>query len=419
MKFRTRRIKFKKKSDRLEKIISIYFFVLIIISTNYNLLINRNYYNVWTIGEWLINYQGGFVRRGLFGSLIYKLSYGLNINPISIVHLLTILFFISFLYLLKDCRKYFTSLFLLSPIVSLAPLLGNYLVRKDVSGIVAYALCTNLIVKEKNFTNFLFINLISSISILNHESYFFYSLPSLFVLHFFSSEKINSTNNFYKIYKTIIYIIPTLIVSILVFYFNGNYEIALKINESWLDLSYSIKNFQFFNPFFPSGAIGSLSWTFNKGISLPLSTLNSFDGGGLIWIPAVWILLIFICAQIFIGDKDKLNRELKLNALFLQLTFISPLFILGWDFGRWIFLWISSSIFLTIALIRIKAINKNDLSTLDKVFPNFLIKLFGGFELYGLRKFLYLILSIPACCFSIQHYIKTLPIVFPFQIFLN
>jgi len=419
MKFRTRRIKFKKKSDRVEKTISIYFFILIIISTIYNLLINRNYYNVWTIGEWLINYQGGFVRRGLFGSIIYKLSYGLNINPISIVHLLTILFFISFLYLLKDCRKYFSSLFLLSPIVSLAPLLGNYLVRKDVSGIVAYALCTNLIVKEKNLTNFLFINLISSLSILNHESYFFYSLPSLFLLHFFSSEKINSTNNIYKIFKTIIYIIPTLIVSILVFYFNGDYEIALKINESWLDLSYVIKNFQFFNPFFPSGAIGSLSWTFNKGISLPLSTLNSFDGGGLIWIPAVWILLIFICAQIFIGDKDKLNTELKFNALFLQLTFISPLFILGWDFGRWIFLWISSSIFLTIALIRIKAINKNDLSKLEKIFPNFLIKLFGGFKLYGFRNLLYLLLCIPACCWSIQHYMKTLPIVFPFQIFLN
>ena len=419
MRFRTRRIKFKKKSHRIEKNITTYFFILIIISTLFNLLTNRNYYNVWTVGEWLINYQGGFVRRGLFGSIIYKISYGLNINPIYIVHLLTIVFFISFLYLLKDCRKYFSSLFLLSPIVSLAPLLGNYLVRKDISGIVAYALCTNLITKEKNLTNFLFINLISSISILNHESYFFYSVPSLFLLHFFSSKKINTNNNFFKIFKTIIYTIPTLIVSILVFYFNGNYEMASKINQSWLNLSSVITNEQFINPFFPSGAIGSLSWTFNKGISLPLSIFNKFDGGGLIWIPAAWMLLIFICAQIFIGDKDNLNRNLKLNVLLMQLTFITPLFILGWDFGRWIFLWISSSIFLTISLLRIKAMKKNDLSNLDKICPKFLIKLFNGFELCGFKKFFYLLLSIPHCCFSIQNYLNTLPIVFPFQIFLN
>ena len=416
MRFRTRRIKFKKKSHRIEKNITIYFFILIIISTVFNLLTNRNYYNVWTVGEWLINYQGGFVRRGLFGSIIYKISYGLNINPIYIVHLLTIVFFISFLYLLKDCRKYFSSLFLLSPIVSLAPLLGNYLVRKDISGIVAYALCANLIIKEKNLTNFLFINLISSISILNHESYFFYAVPSLFLLHFFSSEKINTNNDFFKIFKTIIYIIPTLIVSILVFYFNGNFEIAFKIHQSWLNL-FSVINKEQFIPFFPSGAIDSLSWTLNKGISLPLSIFNKFDGGGLIWIPAAWMLLIFICAQIFIGDKDNLNRKLKLNVLLMQLTFITPLFILGWDFGRWIFLWISSSIFLTISLLRIKSMKKNDLSNLDKICPKFLNKLFNGFELCGFKKFLYLLLSIPGCCLSIQNYLETLPIVYPFKIF--
>ncbi len=419
MNFRTRRIKLKKKSNRLEKTFTLYFIILIIISTINNLLINRNYYNVWTIGEWLINYEGGFVRRGLFGSIIYKLSYILNISPILLVQFLTILFFISFLYLLKDCRKYFSSLFLLSPIVSLSPLLGNYLVRKDVSGIVAYALCTNLIIKEKNFTNFLLINLICSISILNHESYFFYSVPSLCLLHYLSSKNLNSNNNFLKIYKTIIYIIPTLIISILVFYFNGNYEVAYKINQSWLNLSSIINIKQFINPFFPSGAIGSLSWTFNKGISLPLSIFNSFDGRGLIWIPAVWMLSIFICAQIFIGDKENLNRKIKTNVLLLQLTFISPLFILGWDFGRWIFLWISSSIFLTISLIRLESVNKNDLSNLDKICPKILTKLFVGFELNGFKKLIYLLISIPHCCWTIRNYLETLPIFFPFQIFLN
>ena len=417
MQLRTRRIKFKKESNKLEKFLTFYFFILIIIGSIFNLLKNKTYYNVWTIGEWLINYQGGFVRRGLFGSIIYKLSHIFNLSPIVIIHISTLLFFVSFLYLLKDSKKYFSTVFLFSPIVSLAPLLGNYLVRKDVSGIVAYAICTNLIIKNNKFPNFLLINLISCLSILNHESYVFYSVPSLLLLHFASSQNtLESKDNFSKTCKAIIFILPTVIVTLIVFYFKGNNEIALKINESWLNLATIIPLKEFPHSFNPSGAIGSLSWTLTQGVSLPLSTIKSFEGGGWIWIPAIWMLTIFICGQIFIGDKNKLNRELKLNVLLIQFTFISPLFLLGWDFGRWIFLWISSSIFFTVALIKIRNLSKNNLHTIS---PNFLIKLFNGYELNGFKKSIYLLISIPGCCWSINNYFKILPIIYPFHIFQN
>lgn len=38
-------------------------------------------HNGWVIGDWLINYQGGFVRRGLIGEGIFQLSSWLAINP--------------------------------------------------------------------------------------------------------------------------------------------------------------------------------------------------------------------------------------------------------------------------------------------------------------------------------------------------
>ena len=53
MQLRTRRIKFKKESNKLEKFLTFYFFILIIIGSIFNLLKNKTYYNVWTIGEWL------------------------------------------------------------------------------------------------------------------------------------------------------------------------------------------------------------------------------------------------------------------------------------------------------------------------------------------------------------------------------
>ena len=128
------------------------------------------------------------------------------------------------------------------------------------------------------------------------------------------------------------------------------------------------------------------------------------------------MLTIFICGQIFIGDKNKLNRELKVSVILLQFTFISPLFLLGWDFGRWIFLWISSSIFFTFALIKIKNSSKNNL---DTIYPNFLVKLFNGYELNGFKKSIYLLLSIPGCCWSINNYLEILPIIYPFHNFQN
>ena len=42
--------------------------------------------NGWTFNEWLINYQGGFVRRGLLGELIF------NLNKINIDHRFIIFF---------------------------------------------------------------------------------------------------------------------------------------------------------------------------------------------------------------------------------------------------------------------------------------------------------------------------------------
>ena len=87
----------QKKFKKLENILIFYFFILIIFSSILNLLQDQWTINAWTIGEWLINYEGGFVRRGLFGSIIYKLSYGFNINPFLIVNIFSFLLFLSFL----------------------------------------------------------------------------------------------------------------------------------------------------------------------------------------------------------------------------------------------------------------------------------------------------------------------------------
>ncbi len=64
--------------------------------------------NVWTVGDWLINYQGGFVRRGLFGEALLWLGNVLSIHPSYLVlgvYLLCYGMFFWFSYLLLIGQK--------------------------------------------------------------------------------------------------------------------------------------------------------------------------------------------------------------------------------------------------------------------------------------------------------------------------
>jgi len=78
--------------------INIYFLILLIfaLSNIYRFYITHDGFR---FADWLINYQGGFVRRGLFGSLLIILS-NLTSIKIEIFYLLIIsLFYSIFFYL--------------------------------------------------------------------------------------------------------------------------------------------------------------------------------------------------------------------------------------------------------------------------------------------------------------------------------
>ena len=64
----------------LRRILPYYFFgiwVAIVIGAWHQVGFREGY----NIGEWLINYEGGFVRRGFVGECLYLLSYLTGVNP--------------------------------------------------------------------------------------------------------------------------------------------------------------------------------------------------------------------------------------------------------------------------------------------------------------------------------------------------
>lgn len=56
----------------------------------------------WTLGDWLINYRGGFVRRGLIGELVFQLS---SLVPISQLYLIVGIVFLLYLVIWLSVRE--------------------------------------------------------------------------------------------------------------------------------------------------------------------------------------------------------------------------------------------------------------------------------------------------------------------------
>ena len=75
------------------------FFIFLSLFSIFKLYDNAINLDAWQYGEWLINYQHGFVRRGLIGEIIFLISDFFNIN-IQIIFLLIISIFYFFIIFL-------------------------------------------------------------------------------------------------------------------------------------------------------------------------------------------------------------------------------------------------------------------------------------------------------------------------------
>ena len=153
-----------------------YIFIVSILSVYYlmglNIVITNN-----AIGEWLINYQGGFVRRGFLGELIYQISLFFKINLRFAFLILQIFLYLTYYYLiyrlLKDISfnylifiTIFSPLFILFPIAEL-----EALGRKEVIIFIILILSSNILFyNKKNNLGLFFISLSFPILLLIFET---------------------------------------------------------------------------------------------------------------------------------------------------------------------------------------------------------------------------------------------------------
>ena len=391
----------------------ILFTLLIILGIPLNLYKNRFYDNSWTVGEWLISYAGGFVRRGLPGELIHFISTQYSLSPILIVWFFSIASLVALILLLLNfCKNLFEKSFLLSQLIILAPLSEDYFVRKDAFLVLSYGLSL-LIMKAlyqkrvKKLITILAVNFISMIAIFSHESYGIWGLPSLLII-FSLFEKKDKKDTFRSLLYATLFLMPSIFSFLLCWFFKGDITHSLMIHQSWQSLAEIIPSVSGLYEKEPSGAIAAIGWgTSQVFTSSLISQFNLF----IFWHPGMWLLTIFISIRLFIGKKKDLNQKLKRTIVCSQFVAFIPLFLFV-DIGRWIFMWLTSSALLFSFLYQTFGSKKLSYFSSTLKGQQILAKTIPQFSSIRTYNYVLLFFGIPHCCWSLGRYLVSNPIGF-------
>ncbi|MEP4077620.1 hypothetical protein [Haloferula sp.] len=300
----------------------------------------------WPLTDWLINYSGGFVRRGLAGEVIQWFSSTTGIQANLVVIAITLVCFIGLTaWLIKKSSGRISALFIISCMVMGMPAYQDSILRKDCFCLLMFLACLTVdsshlpLVPRK-----VAVNLLGIIAVLIHETFLFYALPALVVFEFGSG----NAGRFRELMVRGLWLMPILAAFLTAAVFHGNPETAQTVNDSWMPLWSSL------NPGDPSNgvpdaAILALGWSSEEGLSPGINLLTSG-----FYQPTAWAALFgitFFLALAFTGKGEGLVSEGDTEArlgftsiLVTQLFFISPLFLLGHDYGRWLFFWVVSSL---------------------------------------------------------------------------
>ena len=341
------------------KTISIFYILLILFLTVYYLMalniVNTNN----AIAEWLINYQGGFVRRGLLGELIYQISLFFKLNLRFSFLILQILLYLTYYYLIYKVLQnikfnylilvtIFSPLFILFPIAEL-----EALGRKEVLIFIILILSANMFFNNKNNdTALFFISILFPILLLIFETSLFYSF-------FFISIILISLKEFNKkiFIKLFFYSIPTLIVIFLLI-FNPH---TTRDTEIMCDALKKIGENCGMPTFFLSKNIGYHIQEVNWKIEHILRYLIIFILG---FVP----FLILINNSHF--NEIKVNKSLKkislINFILIPTLISFVMLFIAVDSGRWIHISYTCSIIIYFVMLKNEIIIINENNSLIK-----------------------------------------------------
>ena len=310
-------------------------------------------YPTWGYSTYLVNYQGGFVRRGLPGELLYQLYRRFDLDPYyllmtiySILLTLILFFWIRFIRTFDPISR---MILLLNPAFIVMPLSqdSSLLCKEWLIGttLLIFAFVSHgkkiqrlSAVYYRIICIFIFIPMLTLLN-LSHEEQFF--LLPIYLYFYFTATYYGEKSNNLKIDK---FLIPLLFIltQITSLYFvilhHGNFSQADKIIKL-MPKSFGARDY----------IIQSMGWSLNKSVQMTNSLLQSPST----IFTFVMTILIGPVLIYFLITNSTIKKTILHSALLVP---IFTLFIVGWDWGRWILLLTFSTI--SIAVFEGKAISK-------------------------------------------------------------
>ena len=328
---------------KLKKIILPFFFLLFLTYSILSIFHSAIAFN-WTFQDWIINYEGGFVRRGLSGEFILylsKLIFGNNIQlyfgvPINLTYFyllsLFCLIFYGLLYkLLKNIDLNFETFFIILSPLSLSFFVYNTgaIGRKEILLFIIFFSFIYLIKFLKKKENSIFFILFSfPLIILIHEGMIFFS--SIFLILYFLSIKPK------KLKFSIICIYCFLFLCFLTFITTAIYKgNTSQVEAICINLNY-VKNCNSLS------AIGMLSDVHTLSFEIKVLWARILKDKYLLYYPLCAILgfypLYRYSARYYFNIIIK-SKKIKVNfSILFIILFINslPLYIFTHDWGRWL-----------------------------------------------------------------------------------
>tara|TARA_B100000795_G_scaffold77187_1_gene55076 strand:+ start:634 stop:1947 length:1314 start_codon:yes stop_codon:yes gene_type:complete len=315
-----------------------------------------------TISEWIINYQGGFIRRGFIGEICFHIAKFFNSDLRFIIFLLQSTFYLLFLFLTFKFFKninsniltsfaIFTPIFLLYPIAEV-----EVLARKEIFLYIYFLgfifLCDPKSNNEKYINKYVF--LITPIICLIYEEVVLF-FPFVVACMVFQKQ-IKTFNSFFKL---CLLFVPSLLIVMYFFLFP-----MTDVNHALLVQSLLIN--------FNETCYMSCQLMIANNINEFNALLKYIYGRASTDVIITWIIryfLIFLVGffpLLLLASHSKIKGSnifsyLKLtNIMFLMFFLylpIIPLFIFGGDWGRWTGMLISFSTFFYFFLYKFNHIN--------------------------------------------------------------
>lgn len=347
------------------RILSIYFLYLAFGFTFYLIFQINEFPNKYTFTDWLINYEGGYVRRGLLGQIIYEISKLLNIQIQFILLFFEIsIYFTYFLLFLHFFSKFkinfFWLLIIFSPIAFIYPLSElQALGRKEIFVITIFLIFVGINYKNLNESIYSFI-ILFGLSCSIHEITFFYLFHYLFVIYmknrFITFEKFKNIHYFLILLTMVILLYLNLYLS----------------NFANLELIVGSYNYEIITT-----SSGAFSWLNPSLDSIFLKTLNSITFVSII--RYAFIFLINTIPFLFFVKIKKIENFKYFNSysiFFVIILLFIPQYLLILDWGRVIYTNFNFFIVLLLLLFKLGLIDsvylEKKINSLSKGFKIFI-----------------------------------------------